>query len=180
MFIAGALLPALHIARAFRPDSLLVSFGMPTGPVGWVVHKACRIPYVLSLCGSDVPGAVDGGVARLHRLVQPLTRRIWAQAGAVVVLSEGMHELASRSADGRRLEIVPNGVDLQQFTPANVDHIERTTVRLLFVGRLIQQKGVACLLAAVATLPRAMREGVQLEIVGNGPAEASLSSRPAN
>ena len=174
LYMAGALLPTLHVARRFRPDLLHVFFGMPTGVVGLAVHELCGIPYLLSLRGGDVPGFMEAETARLHRLTRPLTRRVWARAGAVVVNSRGLYDLASRSADGRHLDIVPNGTDLQRFVPALAGRDGCSNVRLLFVGRFVGQKGLSYLLDAIAALPASAAERVRLALVGSGPDEAAL------
>ena len=172
-YILGAAGPALRLARAFRPDLMHVFFGMPTGPVGLLVNRVLGVPYLLSLRGGDVPGFMADELARMHQLTMPLTRRIWARAGALVANSPRLHQLALSVVPERTVELVPNGVDLEMFRPA-APRPEGASVRLLFVGRLVRQKGLVYLLQSLAQLDPAIRGQVELELVGSGPDEESL------
>jgi len=172
-YMLGAAGPALRLARAFRPDLMHVFFGMPTGPVGLLVNRVLGVPYLLSLRGGDVPGFMADELARMHQLTMPLTRRIWARAGALVANSPRLHQLALSVVPERTVELVPNGVDLEMFRPA-APRPEGASVRLLFVGRLVRQKGLVYLLQSLAQLDPAIRGQVELELVGSGPDEESL------
>ena len=172
-YMLGAAGPALRLARVFRPDLMHVFFGMPTGPVGLLVNQVLGVPYLLSLRGGDVPGFMADELARMHQLTMPLTRRIWARAGALVANSPRLHQLALSVVPERTVELVPNGVDLEMFRPA-APRPEGASVRLLFVGRLVRQKGLVYLLQSLAQLDPAIRGQVELELVGSGPDEESL------
>jgi glycosyltransferase involved in cell wall biosynthesis len=179
-YMLGAAAPALRLARAFRPDLMHVYFGMPTGPVGLLVNQVLGVPYLLSLRGGDVPGFMADELARMHQLTMPLTRRIWHRAGALVANSPRLHELATRVVPDRTVELVPNGVDLELFRPPETaSRPEGAPVRLLFVGRLVRQKGLVYLLQSLGRLDPAIRAGVELELVGSGPDEASLRALAA-
>ena len=122
-----------------------------------------------------MPGFMGKELARMHALTMPLTRRVWGHASTIVVNSEGLHALAQRTVPGRTIDIVPNGVDLDVFIPAG-DKQGDDMVRLLFVGRLANQKGLPYLMQALADLDRRSLSKVQLELVGSGPEEARLKS----
>lgn len=176
-YVAGAILPALRLASSFRPDLMHVFFGVPTGAVGLAVNKFKGVPYLLSLRGGDVPGFMGKELEKLHRVTMPLTRQVWGRASVVVANSKGLRDLAQRTVPGRKIEIVPNGIDLASFRP----HEESAgrndgRVRLLFVGRLANQKGLGYLLQAIAQLSEEDRRVVELELVGSGPEDETLRS----
>ncbi len=173
-FIAGAALPALRLASQFKPNLMHVFFGMPTGPVGYMVSKLTGIPYLLSLRGGDVPGRQSGALAFSHKVMRPLTRQIWSRASSLVVNGEGLRERAARTLPGKRIELVPNGIDLDIFHPGYATDEARSSIRLLFVGRLHEQKGLASLLEALTLLNPAQRQFVTLDFVGSGPDEERL------
>lgn len=67
-------------------------------------------------------------------------------------------------------EVVLPGLDIDQFHPQTPPAFDREEKTILFVGRLIEAKGIFDLLEAVATLER----NVHLRIVGAGPAEEAV------
>ncbi len=179
-FVLSALLPALRLASSFRPDLMHVFFGMPTGPVGLLVNRLKGTPYLLSLRGGDVPGFLEKELGLVHRLTLPLTRQIWARAAALVVNSEGLRQLAARTAPDRAIEVAPNGVDLETFRPRENPKPQDARVRVLFVGRLVKQKWVSGLLEGLAGLDPTVLSRTEVEIVGGGPEEGPLRSLTSN
>jgi len=71
-------------------------------------------------------------------------------------------------APGQPVHVVPCGIDADQFRPADAAH----NGRILFIGRLVPQKGVDDLLYALADAD--MPASLRLDIVGDGPARADL------
>ena len=76
-----------------------------------------------------------------------------------------------------RVEVHHDGIDTRQFAFAPRRSMDGP-VRLLFVGRLTEKKGVAYGLEAVAGLVRAGRD-VELKIIGDGPLVPSLKALSA-
>lgn len=87
------------------------------------------------------------------------------EADFAVAVCEDMAVDMRALAPGSRVETVPCGIDPGRFPPPPDG--EQDNGRLLFVGRLVEQKGVDDLLAALALLPDDRRPG--LDIVGTGP-----------
>ena len=95
-----------------------------------------------------------------------------AAADLVIVNSEAVRrELESRPLQLRRLEVLPNGVDAQTFQPQ--PDWPQDDGYLLFVGRLVAQKGVDLLLRAFGAVLRRCPES-RLVIVGDGELELFL------
>lgn len=146
-------------------------------PTGWLCYRtAGRLPYVISLRGSDVPG----GNARLqwdYKLLGPLVfKPIWQQASALVACSEGLRQRALRFLPSAQIDVVPNGVDLDRFAPAEELSGGPRPLRLITVGRLSATKRLPVLIEMVESL---REEGcdVQLTIVGGGALENELRGR---
>ena len=92
-------------------------------------------------------------------------------ADLVIANSDAVRrELLSRNLSIRRLEVVPNGVDLDAFC---VSECDPEGDYVLFVGRLVAQKGIDVLLRAFAVLLREVPEA-QLIITGDGGLELYL------
>jgi len=141
-------------------------------PTGWLCYRtAGRIPYIVSLRGSDVPGKH----ARLqleYKILAPVFRAIWRNAASLVACSEGLRSRALRFMSSVSIGVIPNGVDLERFYPAQ-DGEESEALRLLTVGRLSATKRIEMLIEAAEILHRGGCR-VRLTIVGGGQLEQGL------
>lgn len=168
--LAGAV-GARRLLRRWRPDVTLAFFGVPGGVVALHLRLALGIPYVVSLRGGDVPGFRPYDFALYHRLMAPAIRRVWHNAQAVVANSQGLRQLASAFDSRVPIDIVPNGVDLARFAVPKRDW---DPARMLFVGRVVYQKGLDLLLEALAGLQQIPWE---LVVAGDGSQREPLCSR---
>lgn len=140
----------------------------PSGLIGWRMRR--RLPYVVALRGSDVPG-YSTRLRRLDPLVmRHLVRRVWRGAARVVAVSKDLRTLALGTEPEACIDVIPNGVDVRRFTPGVAGHGE-----LLFVGRLIERKGVHLLVEAMRTLAPE-HPALTLTIVGDGPERSRLEA----
>lgn len=190
-FLASSLVMAPLAAARWRPDATIAYFGLPCGPAAWLVKALFGTPYVISLRGGDVPGFLYDGISLYHRVAGPVIGWLWRRAAAVVANSEGLADLARRFAPDVPVAIVPNGVDAALFSPppdgaalpaageagreaaGEADSEADGEVTLLFVGRVVRQKGLDLVLEAMAALPA----GVRLRVVGDGPARPALEAQ---
>jgi len=144
-------------------------FGFPTG---WLCYRtANKLPYIISLRGSDVPGKH----ARLqldYKILGPVFKLIWKNAAALVACSEGLKNRALSFLPSVSIDVIPNGVDLEQFYPAQTNQ-KTETLKLLTVGRLSVTKRVEILIDVAELLSR---QGFKLHltIVGGGDLENNL------
>jgi len=144
---------------------------LPAGLNAWLIRK--RMPYLVSLQGSDVPWYSER-FKLIYPILTPIIRRIWTDSAAVISNSDALRELALRSAPTQSIGVVPNGIDQQLFSPDGSPDTQKR--RIICVGRLIERKGVWELLEAMprilATIPNA-----HLDFVGTGNLEAQLRDR---
>ena len=167
MFLLAALarLPALLREEQF--DGAVLYFGFPCGLLGLPLKHLFGIPYIVSLRGGDVPGT-EPSLTALHRVLQPLRRRLYRSAAAVTANSEGLRQ-RSLEADPQPVVVIPNGVDVIPFPTA----APLGEPRILFVGRLAPQKNVDLLLRAFALLAHPQ---AQVIIAGDGPLRGELEA----
>jgi glycosyltransferase involved in cell wall biosynthesis len=178
--MAGALsylraaLPLVRARLRDEPfDIVHLFFSLPTGALLPFLNLG-DTPVVVSLRGSDVPGydPCQPGLERAHRMLRPLTRWIWHRADRVVAVCESLGRLALRTDPALSYSVIPNGVDLSRFRPSSRARSRHPNkVRCLAVARLVERKGIADLIRAIAALERGRYE---LEIVGAGPDEREL------
>jgi glycosyltransferase involved in cell wall biosynthesis len=161
-FILVGSLWAKRVLRIFPAQVVLAFFGIPAGLIAWLIRKLHNIPYMISMRGGDVPGFRPYDFGTYHRLVAPFLRLIWKDAGSLVANSTGLRVLALKFDPIACIEMIPNGVDLEAFTPVARDW---SPPRLLSVGRLVYQKGLDLTARALADLKHLDWEWV---IAGDG------------
>jgi len=171
IFVLAGVSGLMTLVREWRPDIILAFFGVPCGAVAWLTQWKTRIPYVVSLRGGDVPGFRPYDFAMYHRLISPILSRVWSKAGAVVANSQGLAEMAERFDNRVPIDIIPNGVDTNQYSPPR--NRDWDPPRMLFVGRLVYQKGLDVLIRALGELKT---YSWKLTLVGEGPHQPALES----
>ncbi|HEX7766452.1 MAG TPA: glycosyltransferase family 4 protein, partial [Nitrospira sp.] len=98
VFMMSAAFFSIPIARATGAQTTIAFFGIPCGPIAYLLKLVLRIPYIVSLRGGDVPGYLGQELAFFHRITAPITRLVWRNAAHVVANSEGLQRLAYQSA----------------------------------------------------------------------------------
>ncbi len=151
-------------------------FTVPCGPIGWLLKRLLKVPYCLSLQGGDVPGFDPGQLSTHHAIAGPAIRHLWRDASAVVANSQGLADLARQFERRARIDVIPAGADIDGIAPKS-DYSSNQNVELLFVGRLVKQKGLDVLFEALGKLDPA--QSWHLTLVGDGPERSALSSQAA-
>lgn len=174
-FIWAAIKASKKIIRNFKPDHTISFFAIPSGIVACYLKYIYKLPYTISLRGGDVPGFLPKNLKWMHFFSAPITHIVWKKASYIVANSKSLQELAQKTANrfNKNVVYIPNGVDTAIFIPST----EKTSIRILFVGRLVEQKGVTYLLHALHELKSEgtfITHKVQCDIVGDGPLRASL------
>lgn len=155
---------ARRLVRERTYDLCHAFFGIPCGHIA----RKLRVPYIVSLRGSDVPFFNERFRYLDRFLFRRMSRRIWRDARCVVANSKGLRELALTSAPSQKIEVIYNGVDTELFRPAP----RRTDgLRVVCVSRLIKRKGIDYLIRAISEL---RGEDVSLVVAGTGNMEREL------
>jgi len=141
-------------------------------PTGYLCRRTSgSMPYIISLRGSDVPGA-NARLQLDYKILGPVFKRIWKNAAALVACSEGLKARALEFLPSVSIEVIPNGVDLERFysdpTSGRAD-----CLKLLTVGRLSATKRVEILIEAVEILHNDNIK-VHLTVAGGGAMEGRL------
>ena len=144
-------------------DLVHAFFGFPTG---WLCYRSAnKLPYIISLRGSDVPGKH----ARLkldYKILAPVFKAIWKKASTLIACSQGLKDRALQFMPSATIDVITNGIDLNMFHPAQNDKAQQE-LKLLTVGRLSVTKRFEILIDAVEILHKAGRN-LHLTIAGGG------------
>ena len=135
-------------------------------PCGYIAMKL-KIPYIVSLRGSDVP-FYNKRFYILDKLVfKNLSKKIWKNAKEVVANSEGLKDLALETYDKKEIKVIPNGIDIEEFKPKREERKgkeEKGKIKIVSTGRLIERKGFDFLIKALKG-----KKNFELTLVGDGP-----------
>jgi len=82
-------------------------------------------------------------------------------------------EMKQSPAIANKVCYVPNGVDLEEFSPALIRRDNNGQIRLLSVGRLAETKGHRYVIEALSLL-KPDYPSIRLDILGNGPLKERL------
>jgi len=171
---ALALVATEHRRRRF--DVLHAFWGNETGALAALAGRLLGIPTLVSLAGGELVGFPDirygGQLAATERVKVRLALGLAdiVTAGSCGLLERARRWLGSRPAE--RIQHVPLGVDLGRFYPDRSPSPDLPPC-LVQVASLLRVKDQALLLRAAAHL-RAAGRACPVELVGEGPLEATL------
>lgn len=155
---------------------LIVSnFVVPGGVVGYFLSKKYNLPYMCISHGHDIPWVKPYSLYPLFFLTQWKIKQIIRNSIGTITLSEELKENAISFVGKSYKNLIykiPNGFDSELFYPRKKS--QNTVPKLLFVGRLVSQKGVKTLLKIALELKKQI--SFELIIVGDGPKRKYMES----
>lgn len=149
---------ALIHAHWLIPQGLIAVFGL--------ILSRQRIPLLCTSHGGDL-FALRGAI------FQCLKRWVVDHSQALTVVSRAMQStVVDMGIAPDKVQVISMGVDLKhRFTPDS--KVKRSANELLFVGRLVEKKGLRLLLEAMPTL-LAENPSISLRVVGAGSLDTEL------
>jgi len=165
--VMGALYSFL-IAREKQADLIHAHWSLPQGLMGIAGGRLSGIPCVTTVHGSDVYGL-------RHPLFKILNSMVIRHSDACTANSTATARKVREISGRKDIEIIPMGFDPEVFTPLDSRNIPgpKREKTLLYVGRLIDWKGVDSLIKALPLVQRRFPE-TRLLLIGDGPQRAEL------
>ena len=132
------------------------------------VSKACGVKVVLQIHGGSFSTFCDRG------LLRRLLSRILHYVDVVVVLSK-REQIGCAPFQVRSLVTIPNAIDLAEYENLPPKQYRGlSTVRLAYIGRLADDKGIYETIEAMAILGREGITSITFTVAGEGEEESRL------
>jgi len=173
--IVFELIAALQLCRKYKFDLIHAHWIIPQGIIAIIINKIFGIPYILTSHGGDIYG-LSG------KIFTHLKKAILENAKTITVVSSAIKNevLRINPTLNSKTEVIPMGVDSKLFNPDKYDESIKkkyniTGPFLLFVGRLVEKKGVKYLLEAMPAILKSQPKA-KLLIIGTGSEEERLKN----
>ncbi|MFK5971642.1 MAG: glycosyltransferase [Candidatus Marithrix sp.] len=169
LFITAEFLTLVKLLKQQKFDVIHAHWLIPQGLVAVFARFFVKKPPVI-LCTSH-----GGDLFALQgRLFKKLKKFVLSNSAAITVVSQAMLKTAI-DLGANKIQVIPMGVDLNTlFIPSDIKTYNKKS--LLFVGRLVEKKGLNFLLEAMPFIIKEHQQ-VRLTIVGNGIYENQLKQQ---
>jgi glycosyltransferase involved in cell wall biosynthesis len=166
-FLAAQLLAVIHLLMRQPIQVIHAHWIFPQGMIASLARTLTRSRAKV-LCtshGGDLYGLKGAVFSRVKKMVADACDHL-------TVVSQAMRvDLMKLGVESRKVSVIPMGVDLRRrFVPPSVPSRAES---LLFVGRLVEKKGLRYLLEAMPKILKRFPK-VHLTVVGDGPNRLEL------
>jgi glycosyltransferase involved in cell wall biosynthesis len=164
-----------RLHQRFPFDLLDVHFAYPDGYAGYLLARALRKPYTVTIRGSDV------NLLPQHPVRRRLIHRALSNANRVIAVCQALKDaVVALDVPEENVTVVSNGVDLAKFFPIGKEEARKKANLpmdrriILSVGHLCELKGFHLLVDAMETLLRKVGRDLLLVIVGGNSHEGDF------
>jgi glycosyltransferase involved in cell wall biosynthesis len=170
-YLAAGTAAAIRLARSGRFDVLHAFWPLPHGLIAAAARRASGVPMVSTFFGVELSW-VDSDLRPLRAVIRGIVRA----SDATTVISSHTAAQVRRLVPEATLHTIPFGAAVETpEVPAGRPRWSERPGELLFVGRLVERKGVHVLLEALGRLRPDLP--VRLRVVGDGPLRPALEAR---
>ena len=169
LFFLSQLLMVLRLLKHNKVDVVHAHWLIPQGLTLALLGLFSKIPpFLVTSHGADL-------FALRGKLFNSLKRFVAAISTHLSVVSEVMKEtLCELGVKSEKISVLPMGVNMELFKQAG--EVVRSKYELLFVGRLVEKKGLCYLIAAMPEILKSHPDAY-LTVIGFGPEEDKLKNQ---
>jgi glycosyltransferase involved in cell wall biosynthesis len=169
----GLLQYAIEIHRK-TPFDIVHAHDWMVCDAAWVMKKGFGIPMIATMHATEA-GRMKGVHSDLQRYINQIEWRLSFEAWKVIVNSQHMRNemMGHFGTPADKLEVIPNGIDPEAFDfefdphPLRNQYASEWEQIVLFVGRMVLEKGVQVMLNAIPSIT-AECPGAKFLCVGTG------------
>lgn len=170
-YLVSALPRLLKMVKQNHYDINHTHFIFPDGILALILKNVVGLPYIITAHGSDVPGYNPNRFKSLHRILNPLWRRVVQDAKGIVSPSQNLARLIAHRLPEVSITLIPNGVQ------AAIRELSiKDDLHILVVSRMFERKGIQYFLKSL----EGIQDPYQVDIVGDGPYLPTLKTMARN
>jgi phosphatidylinositol alpha-1,6-mannosyltransferase len=165
--------------RVFKPAEIICTWWDPWGYVAILLRPLFRVPVVSVAHGQEVIRHSGRGAARLFK--RWIRSCVFRESDLVVAVSGfTQRQVRALGVADSRIKVIPNGLTSEYIEMAasaggaHADDRKSAAYQILQVGRLVERKGHAMVLEALAHVKYSYPVSIRYVIVGSGPLELPL------
>ncbi|KKH16921.1 glycosyltransferase family 4 protein [Methanosarcina mazei] len=168
LYFISVFMEALNIKRRFKFDIIHAHFAYPDGASSVLLSQIFKKPVILTVHGSDINEFPKRKALR-HLIVYTLNH-----VSHVIAVSESLKQnIIKLGIDESKITVIPNGYDPTMFKIIDKEkcriklNIPQNKKIILFIGNLVDVKGINYLIEAMAKIREHDNE-ILLIIIGEG------------
>lgn len=166
-----------YIIKKYNITHLLSQCPILGGFNGIIASKLFKIPIMVEIHG-DIYFRYFSLNKKRYKPFRMLTLFVWNNSTKVRSLSEKMIEDLNKIGVKKNVVIIPNRVNLSLFNSPKINFNLRNPIRIISVGRFVEEKGFDIAISAIENLSGQIN--VELILVGGGKLHNNLISLTKN
>lgn len=170
----------LHVTKDFSPNIIHVhNIFFTTSLIGVLIKQLYNRKFIVTAHLGDIQNlALIGQLKAFSAMCYErfFGRIMLASSDKVIAVSNAVRQhLLSIGVPSEKIVVIPNGVDLEEFNSA-VHKSKEEQINVIFVGRLLPNKGLEYLIDAAKSVVSKRSIGIKFKIVGDGSYRAKLEN----
>lgn len=171
-FLVSQFFSCYRLVKKLKPALIHAHWVFPQGTIASLIGRLTHTPVIITAHGGDAFALQGSILARIKH---------WSLKNSTAWTSNTKATANAFWGNVSLPHIIPMGIDFQKFSFGSADtlrsKLKKDCLILLFVGRLVEKKGVRDLLHAYSLLTDEQRRHTQLWIIGDGSERALLEAQ---
>jgi glycosyltransferase involved in cell wall biosynthesis len=164
-FIIALFFSTWKLILHLQPALIHAHWIFPQGTIGVLLSKLMNIPIIITAHGGDAFALSGSTLAKI---------KSWTIKQCCIWTSNTNATAKAVGIDLPKPKIIPMGIKYKLFNSGQSGIKSTDTFILLFVGRLVEKKGVNDLIIAYSLLSETLRNKTKLWIIGDGNERKTL------